>query len=163
VSTQLTLFGIPVVFVLFAATLVGVALFARRSLEIAAAGLVAIVVARLAGGGVDWLALVQGQWSKLANLFGLLVGFALVADHFEHSRLPDRLPRLLPRGALGCFVLLALIWLMSGVLDNIAAALIGVVAASRLFSRLHPGYVAGIVAGPTVAGPAASSATRRRR
>ncbi len=145
-STQLTLVGIPVVFVLFAATLVGVGLFARRSLEIAAAGLLAVFVARLAGGGVDWLALLEGQWSKLANLFGLLVGFALVADHFEHSHLPDRLPRLLPRGALGCFVLLALVWLMSGVLDNIAAALIGVVAASRLFSRLHPGYVAGIVA-----------------
>ncbi len=145
-SAHLTLFGIPAVFVLFAATLVGVALFARRSLEIAAAGLVAIFVARLAGGGVAWLALLEEQWSKLANLFGLLVGFALVADHFERSHLPERLPRLLPRGALGCFVLLALIWLMSGVLDNIAAALIGVVAASRLFSRLHPGYVAGIVA-----------------
>jgi Na+/H+ antiporter NhaD/arsenite permease-like protein len=137
---------LPVAFILFAATLVGVALFARRSLEIAAAGLVAIALARLAGGGFDWLALLEGQWSKLANLFGLLVGFALVADHFEQSHLPERLPRLLPRGALGCFVLLALVWLVSGVLDNIAAALIGVVAASRLFTRLHPGYVAGIVA-----------------
>ena len=137
---------LPVTFVLFAATLVGVALFARRSLEVATAGLVAIAVARLVGGGFDWLALLEGQWSKLANLFGLLVGFALVADHFERSRLPERLPRLLPRGALGCFVLLLLVWLLSGVLDNIAAALIGVVAASRLFTRLHPGYVAGIVA-----------------
>ena len=137
---------LPVAFILFAATLVGVALFARRSLEIAAAGLVAIALARLAGGGFDWLALLEGQWSKLANLFGLLVGFALVADHFEQSHLPERLPRLLPPGALGCFVLLALVWLVSGVLDNIAAALIGVVAASRLFTRLHPGYVAGIVA-----------------
>jgi Na+/H+ antiporter NhaD/arsenite permease-like protein len=146
VSTELVLFGIPVVFLFFAATLAGVALFARRSLEVAAAGFVAIVVARLAGGHFDWLRVLEGQWSKLANLFGLLVGFALVADHFERSHLPERLPRLLPRGALGCFVLLALIWLMSGVLDNIAAALIGVVAASRLFSRLHPGYVAGIVA-----------------
>ncbi|MES1165814.1 MAG: citrate transporter [Verrucomicrobiota bacterium] len=145
-STQVTLFGIPVAFLFFGATLVGVALFARRSLEIAAAGFVAILVARLAGGGFDWVAHLQGQWSKLTNLFGLLVGFALVADHFEQSHLPERLPRLLPRGALGCFVLLALIWLMSGVLDNIAAALVGVVAASRLFSRLHPGYVAGIVA-----------------
>ena len=71
-STQLTLVGIPVVFVLFAATLVGIRLCARRSLEIAAAGLLAVFVARLAGGGVDWLALLEGQWSKLANLFGLL-------------------------------------------------------------------------------------------
>jgi len=146
VAAQLTLFGIPIAFLLFAATLVGVALFARRSLEIAAAGLVAVALARLAGGGFDWLGLLEGQWSQLANLFGLLVGFALVADHFEQSHLPERLPRLLPGGTLGCFVLLALIWLMSGVLDNIAAALIGVVAASRMFSRLHPGYVAGIVA-----------------
>ncbi|HVT10268.1 MAG TPA: citrate transporter [Polyangia bacterium] len=145
-STQLTLFGIPIAFLFFALTLVGVALFARRSLEIAAAGLAAIALVRLAGGGFDWLALVEDQWSKLVNLFGLLVGFALVADHFERSHLPERLPRLLPGGALGCFVLLALVWVLSGVLDNIAAALIGVVAASRMYSRLHAGYVAGIVA-----------------
>ena len=133
----------------------------RRSLEIAVAGLVAIALARLAGGGFDWLGLAEGQWSKLANLFGLLVGFALVADHFELSHLPERLPRLLPRGALGCFVLLALVWVLSGVLDNIAAALIGVGRPSASSRAFTPGTSPGLLRRRTAAGPAASSATRR--
>ena len=32
----------------------------------------------------------------LVNLFALLVGFALLSRHFEQSRVPQLLPRLLP-------------------------------------------------------------------
>jgi Na+/H+ antiporter NhaD/arsenite permease-like protein len=144
--------GVPLVFVAFALTLVGVALFNRRSLEVASAGFAAVFVLRVFFGRFDWLALLGDEWAKTLNLVGLLVGFALVADHFERSRVPEHLPRLLPAGAPGCFVLLALVWALSGVLDNIAAALIGAAAAARVFRRLHPGYVAAIVAAANAGG-----------
>src|SRR6185369_3954038 len=93
------------------------------------------------------------EWVKLANLFGLLVGFTLLADHFERSELPALLPRLLPRGARGCFSLLLLVWLLSGVLDNIAAAMIGATTAAAIFrGQLHLGYLAAIVAAANAGG-----------
>ena len=36
------------------------------------------------------------EWVILANLFGLLLGFALLSQHFEESRVPAMLPRFLP-------------------------------------------------------------------
>ena len=148
-----TLFGVPVVFLLFGATLVGVLVFHRRSLEVSLAGLALIVGARLGLSHFDLARHLGHEWVKLVNLFGLLVGFALLADHFERSRLATLLPRLLPRGPLGCFTLLVLVWLVSGVLDNIAAALIGATAAAGLFKReVHLGYVAAIVAAANAGG-----------
>ncbi len=102
-NTGPVLLGVPVVFGVFALTLVGVALFHRRSLEVAAVGFAAILVVRLAA-GFDWAAHLHEEAGKTLNLFGLLVGFALVADHFEKSRVPDRLPGWLPRGTAGAFV-----------------------------------------------------------
>ena len=46
------------------------------------------------------------EWVTLANLLGLLLGFALLADHFDRSRLPDVLPHVLPDDWKGPFVLL---------------------------------------------------------
>ena len=143
---------VALLFALFGATLVGVAVFPRRSLLVALIGCGAIVAARLASGRLDWAWHLAGEWAKVVNLFALLVGFAVVADHFEQSHLPERLPRVLPRGAPGCFALLAAVWLLSGVLDNIAAALIGATAASRLFARVHVGYAAAIVAAANAGG-----------
>ncbi len=134
-------------FVLFAATLVGVALLHRRSLEVSLVGLALVLVVRVAGSDFALARHLAHEWAKLVNLLGLLVGFALVADHFERSHLPDRLPRILPGGARGCFVLLLLVWLLSGVLDNIAAAIIGATAATHVFKgRVHLGYLAAVVA-----------------
>src|SRR5262245_51918772 len=76
--------GIPVDFILFASTLLGVALFHHHTLQVALAGLAAVVAYKLAftgfkfGTGVGGLALhMQHEWVILANLFLLLMGFAL--------------------------------------------------------------------------------------
>jgi hypothetical protein len=73
------------------------------------------------------------EWVLLANLLGLLVGFALLARHFEDSGVPEVLPRLLPEGWMGPFMLLVIIFVLSGFLDNIAAALIGATVAASVF------------------------------
>jgi hypothetical protein len=147
------LFGVPLVFLLFGATLAGVLAFHRRSLQIALAGLVLIVGIRLGFSHLDLGAVLREEWGKLANLFALLVGFSVLADQFERSHVPDLLPRLLPGGAIGCFTLLVIIWLLSGLLDNIAAALIGgTVAASVFRGRVHLGYLAAIVAAANAGG-----------
>ena len=65
------------------------------------------------------------EWVILTNLLCLLVGFALLSNHFEKSHVPEVLPRFLPDDWKGCFVLLVMIFVLSGFLDNIAAALIG--------------------------------------
>ncbi|MGB9192435.1 MAG: citrate transporter, partial [Azonexus sp.] len=60
---------------------------------------------------------------------------------------PEVLPKLLPEGWLGPFVLLVLIFVLSSFLDNIAAALIGATMAASVFKRkVHIGYLAAIVA-----------------
>ncbi len=93
------------------------------------------------------------EWVLLVNLFCLLVGFALLARHFEDSGVPEVLPKLLPEGWLGPFVLLILIFVLSSFLDNIAAALIGGTMAASLFKRkVHIGYLAAIVAASNAGG-----------
>ena len=148
-----TLLGVPILFFLFGATLVGVLLLHRRSLEVSLVGLSAIVGVRLGFSRFDLGRHLGHEWMKLSNLFGLLLGFTLLADHFERSHLPRLLPRALPRGALGCFALLVSVFLLSGLLDNIAAALIGATAAAGLFKRqVHLGYLAAIVAAANAGG-----------
>ncbi|MBN8497476.1 hypothetical protein [Candidatus Accumulibacter regalis] len=89
----------------------------------------------------------------LSNLLGLLLGFALLARHFEESRVPDALPRYLPGGWQGGFVLLVMIFVLLSFLDNIAAALIGGTVARIVFRhRLHIGYLAAIVAASNAGG-----------
>lgn len=95
--------GIPVDFILFGLTLLGVALFHHHTLSVALAGLAIIVGYKLAftgfsfGSGLMGLALhMQHEWVILANLFLLLMGFALLSRHFERSRIPDEMPALLP-------------------------------------------------------------------
>src|SRR4029453_10368216 len=83
----------------------------------------------------------------------LLVGFALLSRHFEESRVPAWLPRLLPDDWKGGFVLLVIIFVLSSFLDNIAAALIGGTIASVVFrGRVHIGYLAAIVAASNAGG-----------
>ena len=74
------------------------------------------------------------EWVDLANLFLLLMGFALLSRHFEESRIPDEMPALLPDDWKGGVVLLVLVFVLSSFLDNIAAALIGGTMA-RMCSR----------------------------
>ncbi|NGZ29325.1 MAG: citrate transporter [Magnetococcales bacterium] len=152
--------GIPVDFVLFAATLVGVALFHRHTLQVALTGLATIIAYKFVftgfkhGDGLVGLGLhFQHEWVILANLLCLLMGFALLADHFEKSGVPDVLPKFLPEGWLGGFVLLILIAVLSSFLDNIAAALIGGTIAATVFrGKVHIGYIAAIVAASNAGG-----------
>ncbi len=154
------LFGIPLEFLLFGATLAGVALFHARTLEVAAAGLTVIVLYKLVGPGFHGqpgigglVAHLAAEWVVVANLFALLMGFALLSRHFEQSHVPGHLPRLLPDDWKGGFVLLVLVFVLSSFLDNIAAALIGgTVAATVFHHRLHVGYVAAIVAASNAGG-----------
>jgi Na+/H+ antiporter NhaD/arsenite permease-like protein len=145
--------GIPLGFLIFGAVLVGVVVLHKRTLEVALVGLGLILAARLGFSRFDLVAHLAHEWAKLANLFGLLVGFALLADQFEASHLPELLSRFLPRGARGCFTLLVLVWLLSGVLDNIAAAIVGATVAAGIFERrVHVGYLAAIVAAANAGG-----------
>jgi Na+/H+ antiporter NhaD/arsenite permease-like protein len=155
-----SLFGIPVDFILFALTLLGVALFHHRTLEVALTGLAVISLYKigftgfLEGPGVTgWFVHLEHEWVVLTNLLGLLLGFALLARHFEDSHLPHVLPRFLPDDWKGAFVLLVLVFVMSAFLDNIAAALIGGTVAAGVFRRrVHIGYLAAIVAASNAGG-----------
>jgi Na+/H+ antiporter NhaD/arsenite permease-like protein len=156
----LYLFGIPVDFILFALTLLGVALFHHYTLQVALTGLATIVAYKLIftgfkfGTGFAGLALhMQHEWVVLANLFLLLMGFALLSRHFEKSRVPDVMPAYLPDDWKGAFVLLVLVFVLSSFLDNIAAALIGGTMARHVFSgKVHIGYLAAIVAASNAGG-----------
>jgi len=87
------------------------------------------------------------------NLLGLLLGFALLARHFEESEIPKMLPRYLPDDWKGAFILLVLVFVLSSFLDNIAAALIGGAMAHTLFrGKVHIGYIAAIVAASNAGG-----------
>jgi Na+/H+ antiporter NhaD/arsenite permease-like protein len=156
----LLVFGIPVDFILFALTLLGVALFHHHTLPVALTGLVAIIVYKLAFTGFKYGAGFGGfgqhmahEWVTLANLFLLLMGFALLSRHFEESRIPDEMPALLPDDWKGGVVLLVLVFVLSSFLDNIAAALIGGTVARSVFQgKVHIGYLAAIVAASNAGG-----------
>jgi len=95
----------------------------------------------------------QHEWVILANLFLLLMGFALLSRHFEQSRVPDVMPAYLPDDWKGAFVLLLVVFVMSSFLDNIAAALIGGTMARHVFQgKVHIGYLAAIVAASNAGG-----------
>ncbi|MGQ9685767.1 MAG: SLC13 family permease [Thiobacillaceae bacterium] len=154
------LIGIPLEFILFAATLLGVALFHRLTLQVALTGLAAISLYKIGftgfneGAGVaGWVAHLDHEWVVLTNLLGLLLGFAILARHFEDSHVPHALPRYLPSTRFGAFVLLMLVFVMSAFLDNIAAALIGGTVAAHVYRRrVHIGYLAAIVAASNAGG-----------
>jgi Na+/H+ antiporter NhaD/arsenite permease-like protein len=147
-------------FLLFAATLAGVAIFHRHTFAAALIGLGVITLKKLAGTGFNegpglegLVAHYQHEWVLLANLFLLLVGFALLARHFEASRIPDWMPAALPDNWTGGLVLLVCVFVISSFLDNIAAALIGATVARHVFKgRVSIGYLAGIVAASNAGG-----------
>ena len=159
-ATAPALAGIPVDFILFALTLLSVALFHRHTLRVAVSGLLVITLYKLAFTGflgapglAGLAAHLRHEWVTLANLFGLLLGFALLAKHFEQSQVPAVLPRYLPDDWKGGFVMLLLVFVISSFLDNIAAAIIGGTMATTLFKgKLHVGYLAAIVAASNAGG-----------
>jgi len=151
---------IPLDFVLFALILAGIAFFHHRTFQIAVGGLIAITIYKVVftgfkqGPGLEGLAnLMAHEWVILANLFCLLMGFALLSKHFEDSHAPVVLPKILPDDWKGGFMLLVMVFFISSFLDNIAAALIGGTMAAGVFrGKVHIGYLAAIVAASNAGG-----------
>ncbi len=152
--------GVPFEFVLFALTLLGVALFHGATLYVALAGLAVVTLYKLGFTDFKGVAGFGGlikhllhEWVTIANLFLLLVGFALLSNHFEHSGVPKVLPRYLPDDWKGAFWLLVIVFVLSSFLDNIAAAIIGGTIAMAVFSKkVHIGYLAAIVGASNAGG-----------
>ena len=155
-----TIGPIRVEFILFALTLIGVAIFHKHTMYVALSGLFAVIIFKLIfdpgmnftehflGGGGH-----EGEWRILLNLMGLLFGFGILAKHFEESRVPDVLPKFLPDDWKGGLVLLLLIMILSSFLDNIAAAMIGGTIAMVVFKgKVHLGFLAAIVAASNAGG-----------
>lgn len=146
----ITVAGIPVEFLFFALVLLGVAVLHKYTLQVAVTGLVVVTLYKLIFTGFKAGSLplhFAHEWVTLANLLGLLLGFALLSKHFEDSRFPLTLPHYLPDDWKGGFVLLILVFVLSAFLDNIAAALIGGAVAHVVFrGKVHIGYLAAIVA-----------------
>lgn len=154
------IFGIRLEFIIFALTLVGVAVFHHKTMFVALTGLVALLLLKYTflpdfsfiehiSGTPD----TEGEWRTLLNLTGLLFGFGILAKIFEESGVPDKLPAFLPNDWKGGFVLLLLIFVLSSFLDNIAAAMIGGTVAVVVYKgKVHLGYLAAIVAASNAGG-----------
>lgn len=152
--------GIQLEFILFALTLVGVALFHNKTMYVALTGLSLVLVSKFifAPGfslaeHIFGIAGTEGEWRTLVNLIGLLFGFGILAKYFEESRVPEFLPKYLPNDWKGGLVLLLLVMVISSFLDNIAAAMIGGTIALVVYKgRVHIGFLAAIVAASNAGG-----------
>lgn len=152
--------AVPAEFVIFGLTLVGIAAFHRRTVLVALLGLAATIAwkwnfgAFADGAGLTGL-IAHGRHEAvlLSNLALLLLGFALLASQFERSNIPEAMPRVLPDGWTGGLALLGMVFVMSAFLDNIAATIIGGVAARHVFhDRVNLGYLVAIVAAANAGG-----------
>ncbi|MBI1210507.1 MAG: citrate transporter [Alphaproteobacteria bacterium] len=154
-----SILGFPPEFAIFALTLLGIASFHKHSLPIALTGLTATLAYKLfAHGDVAHasteLALHFGkEWVVLVNLLLLLLGFAALSNQFERSKLPEAIPARLPKGWLGGFTLLVLVFAVSIFLDNIAGAIIGGVVARHVYANhVGIGFIAAIAAAANAGG-----------
>ena len=154
------IFNIPIDFFLFAAILILVALYHKHVFKTATIGLLVVSLYKIffspfkTGPGLDGFILhLSHEWVIVTNLLLLLVGFALLSDHFERSHVTEKISTYLPSGAMGAFSLLLIVFILSGFLDNIAAAIIGATIASDLYKKkVHMGYLAAIVASANAGG-----------
>jgi Na+/H+ antiporter NhaD/arsenite permease-like protein len=152
--------GIRIEFILFGFTLTGIAIFQKHTLRVAIIGLILVLLIKYIF--VPDFSLLQhvignsskdGEWRILLNLMGLLLGFSILAKHFEESKLPEIIPNYLPNDWKGGFVLLLIIMLLASFLDSIASAMIGGTIAFIVFKgRVHLGYLACIVAASNAGG-----------
>lgn len=159
IFTKVSIYGTRYEMLIFAAMLVGVAIFYTKTRQVALIGLVSLcffkyeftegfsVISKLFGyidtNGNE----VQGSWRTYFNLILMLPGFAVLADIFENSKVPRLIPKYMPNGVGAGMVLLLFVFILSSFLDNIAAAMIGGSIAMVVFqNKVHIGYVAAICA-----------------
>jgi Na+/H+ antiporter NhaD/arsenite permease-like protein len=153
--------NVRIEFILFALTLIGIAIFHRHTMWVSLTGLAVILIFKL------WIspgefslsehflgtAEVKGEWSTLVNLAGLLLGFAILTKLFEDSGVPAIVPRVLPGGWGKGFILLGFVLVFSSFLDNIAAAMLGGTIAWVVYrGRVHIAYLASIIAASNAGG-----------
>ena len=152
--------GIQIEFLFFGLTLIGVAIFHHKVMYVALTGLAVIVIYKyLFTSDFSMVEHIvgndhhEGEWRILLNLIGLLFGFAVLAKHFEESKIPEILPKYLPDKWYGGLLLLVIIFFMSSFLDNIAAAMIGGTIAMVVFKgNVHIGFLAAIIAASNAGG-----------
>lgn len=160
VAVILILLKISPEYIVFACTLLGVAVYHKFRTFFSLGGLATIVAYKLSYTGFSGHSGISGlshhfhhEWSLVANLFLLLTGFDVVAHHFKKSHLTARLPRYLADDWRGGFQLLIVIFVMSIFLDNIAAAMIGATIAASVFrGKVSIGYIAASVAAANAGG-----------
>lgn len=159
-STIPSLGSIRLEFILFGLTLIGVAIFHKHTMYVALTGLAVVLVFKyIFEPHFDFFQHItghegqEGEWRILLNLLGLLFGFAILAKHFEESKVPEVLPKFLPDDWKGGLVLLFFIFIMSAFLDNIAAAMIGGTIAMVVYKgKVHLGFLAAIIAASNAGG-----------
>ena len=164
ITTQ-TFFSIRYEMLIFGIMLVGIAIFYNKTMHVAVLGMLAFcfykyefveglsVIKTLFGFHTATGEYVAGSWNTYLNLALMLPGFSLLANIFENSKAPTLIPKFLPNSAIGSFVLLIVIFVLSTFLDNIAAAMIGGSIAMALYKgKVHIGYVAAICAASNAGG-----------
>lgn len=152
--------GAPIEFYLFGAMLLGVALIKKNTVYVSLVGLAVILTYQTlfssypTGTGLAALGEhAAHEWVIITNLFLLLVGFEVLSNQFEQSNLPDHLPNHLPDDWTGGLALLAIVFILSGFLDNIASAVLGGVMARHVFQRrVSIAFLAAIVAAANAGG-----------
>ena len=143
----------PPEYFIFGLVLVGVALFHHRTFEVATAGTVVLILYKVFWTRLDLVEHLAHEWRLLINLLGLLLGFALLAKHFEESQVPNWLPDRLPSGWAGGFLLLWIVAFISMFLDNIAGAMIGGVIAKRMYQeKVCLSFIVALVAASNAGG-----------
>jgi len=147
-------------FILFGITLICVAVFHHKTMQVALIGLAVVLAFKFIfdPGFNLWEHIIgtperEGEWRVLLNLLGLLFGFAILAKHFEESKVPDVLPNHLPNNWTGGLILMLIVMVLSSFLDNIAAAMIGGTMAMVLYKgKVHLGFLAAIIAASNAGG-----------
>lgn len=146
--------GVPIEFLMFGGMLLAVALFHKRALAVSLIGFAAILLFETVvteyptgRGAAALIAHAEHEWVVITNLLLLLTGFELLSSQFERSNISDHLPNLLPDDWTGGVAVLGIVFVLSGFLDNIAAAVLGGVIARHVYEgRVTVGFLAGIVA-----------------
>ncbi len=140
-------------FIIFGFLLLGIAIFHQRTLEVAFVGTIIMIVYKVSRTDLDIVPHLAHESRLLINLFGLLLGFALLSKHFEESHVPEWLPHRLPAGWTGGLSLLGIVGLLSIFLDNIAGAIIGGVIARRMYQeRVSLSFIVALVAASNAGG-----------